>query len=82
MPSIAGTRKVARNLKPRYAPAMAKSPKRPSLVTRGFLGASAPLELIPLVRQAAYGSRISVSAWVTQAIEEKLKRTQGEEGKS
>ena len=61
---------------------MAKSPKRPSLVTRGFLGTSVPLELIPRVQQAAYGSRISVSAWVTRAIEEKLKHTQGEEGKS
>ena len=51
---------------------MAKSPNRPSLVTRGFLGASVPLELIPLVREAAYSSRMSVSAWVTDAIREKL----------
>ena len=53
---------------------MAKSLKRPSLVTRGYLGTSVPLELIPQVQQAAYGSRISVSAWVTAALREKIER--------
>jgi hypothetical protein len=71
-PKAGGKQHPCKQIKLGLNYAMAKTPKRPSLVTRGFLGASVPLALIPLIREAAYGSRMSVSAWVTRAVQEKL----------